>query len=224
MQLFKNEDCLIGMKEYKDKYFDLAIVDPPYGYMESDNLNFRYDKQYKNIAPSKEYWDELYRVSKNQIIWGANYFVEFLKPTLSWLCWNKGNPVDNFSDCELAYTSFDTLTVNIKLDSYGFNHADKTKGYGKTIHPTQKPVVLYKWLLNKFGNEGDIILDTHVGSASSLIACKELGYDYVGFEIDEEYFKNANKRVMQFSNQQQLFKPARKQAQETEQTALFTKD
>ena len=200
-----NQDCLPYMRQCKDNQFDLAIVDPPYGYMKSNNLNFRYKKQYKNEAPGKEYWNNLFRISKNQVIWGANYFVEYVKPTKSWLCWNKGNPLDNFSDCELAYTSFDSLTINIKLDSYGFNHADKRNTGQSTIHPTQKPVALYKWLLKNYAKEGDKILDTHLGSASISLACWDMGYDLVGIEIDKEYFDAAKKRFEQHKQQLTIF-------------------
>jgi len=112
-----------------------------------------------------------------------------------WICWQKGNPVPNFSDFELAWGSFDKVAININLDSYGFNHADKRIRNEKTIHPTQKPVALYQWLLRTYAIEGDLILDTHVGSASSLIACESMGFDYVGFEMDEDYYNAAKNRM-----------------------------
>ena len=199
-----NEDCLPAMRAMRDNEFDLAIVDPPYGFGQS--VNFRYDKCYDNTsAPSIDYFNELYRVSANQIIWGANYFTFAIEPRLSWLSWYKKQPAPNFSDFELAWTSFKHLAIQINLDSYGFNHADKRMGYGSTIHPTQKPVVLYKWLIDKFAKPGEKILDTHLGSGSIAIACWDMGFDLTAYEIDKEYYDAACNRFEQHSRQMQLF-------------------
>jgi site-specific DNA-methyltransferase (adenine-specific) len=145
--------------------------------------------------PDRLYFEELIRVSKNQIIWGGNYFTDMLYPNRFWVCWQKGNPAPNFSDFELAWGSFDKVAVTAKLDSYGFRHADKINDNGPTIHPTQKPIVLYKWLAENYANPGDIILDTHVGSASSLIAYESLGFNYVGYELDPDYYAAAKNRM-----------------------------
>ena len=198
-------DCMDYMAKCKDKEFDLAIVDPPYGFMKSNALNFRYDKIYENKAPEKKYFIELFRISKNQVIWGANYFTPHLEPRKSWLCWAKGQPVKNFSDCELAWTSFDILTTMIKLDSYGFNHADKRRTGQSTIHPTQKPILLYLYILKNYAKEGDRILDTHLGSGSIAIACWDMGFDLVGCEIDKDYYDAAVKRFETHKAQLQLF-------------------
>ena len=144
-------------------------------------------------APSAEYFTELFRVSKNQIIWGGNYFVQHLRPTQGWIFWDKGTGANNFSDGELAWTSFNRALRMYRQSWVGSNAKESTEK--DRIHPTQKPVMLYKWLLAKYADEDAKILDTHVGSASSLIACYDMGFDYVGFEIDEEYYKLATKRL-----------------------------
>ncbi|HHV02313.1 MAG TPA: site-specific DNA-methyltransferase [Bacteroidales bacterium] len=172
-----NEDCMIGMARYSDKYFDLAIVDPPYGIgidgqKESINKNPKYSrkhhekKNWDSSIPDAEYFRELERVSVNQIVWGGNYFVEHLhKGTKGWIVWDKGQHGLTMSDCELAYSSFDCPTRVAVI-----NRVELLKD--GTIHPTQKPIKLYKWLLTNYAKPGDLILDTHVGSASSLIACQ----------------------------------------------------
>ena len=190
---FYNMDCMEGMKEFPDNYFELAIVDPPYGININNNIGRRkgdkksnYPKAYwDNATPDKSYFDELFRVSQNQIIWGGNYFL--LPPTKCFIVWRKPQISDNvsFSMVEFAWTSFNqTAKEWIGMS----NEADR-------IHATQKPVALYKWLLTNYAKQGDKILDTHVGSASSLIACYDLGVDYVGYEIDEEYNKQASERL-----------------------------
>jgi site-specific DNA-methyltransferase (adenine-specific) len=224
---FYNMDCMDGMKQFPDKYFDLAIVDPPYGgagqdvsetfndaivgrfggtfekYFKGDkrgHMGGGHAKQYGyghwDIAPSKEYFNELFRVSKNQIIWGGNYFE--LPPTRCFLIWRKTNVPEKFSMamCEYAWTSFND---NAKMFEYS------AVGQKGRFHPTQKPVELYKWILLNYAQHGDKILDTHVGSASSLIACRESGFQYVGFEIDEEYFKMAQKRLQAVEAQMNIF-------------------
>ena len=195
-----NMDCMDGMKQFPDKYFDLAIVDPPYalgidGQKESICKNPKHNRKrhikrnWDKEIPSGEYFKELERVSKNQIIWGANYFVEHLnKGKKGWIVWDKGQHGLTMSDCELAYSSFDTPTRVVV-----FNRVELLKE--GTIHPTQKPIVLYEWLLNKYAKKGDKILDTHVGSASSLIACHKNDFEFIGFELDEYYYKLANERL-----------------------------
>lgn len=189
-----NMDCMEGMKQFPDKYFDLAIVDPPYG------INFakthtgkgwivRESKEWDNSIPNKEYFEELQRVSKNQIIWGGNYLTEHLKPSMGWIFWDKGQRDFSLADGELAWTSF-----NKALRVFDFSRA-KLSQTRAGFHPTEKPVALYKWLLTNYAKPGDKILDTHVGSASSLIACYDMGFDYIGFEIDEEYCNLAQKRI-----------------------------
>mgnify|MGYP001313591312 CR=1 FL=1 len=192
-----NEDCLEAMKKIPDKYFDLAIVDPPYGIGISQNpvRQAHKKKQWDSRVPSKEYFKELVRVSKEQIIWGGNYFD--LPPTQNYIVWDKVQPHDfSLAMCELAWCS---IQRPIKMFTYSV-----LKERNK-IHPTQKPVALYAWLLNNYAKEGDKILDTHVGSASSLIACHELGYDFIGFELDKDYYKEASERLERSRNQLKLF-------------------
>ena len=205
-----NMDCMEGMKQFPDKYFELAIVDPPYGIgIDGQKLSLcknpkhnrkQHDKKnWDNEIPSKEYFDELFRVSKNQIIWGGNYFVEHLqKGTKGWIVWDKGQHGLTMSDCELAYSSFNVPTRVVVI-----NRVELLKD--GTIHPTQKPLKLYKWLLKNYAKQGDKILDTHVGSASSLIACYQMNFDYIGFEIDKEYFEKAQKRIADEMAQISLF-------------------
>ena len=199
-----NMDCMEGMKEFPDKYFELAIVDPPYG------INFakthtgkgwvvRESKEWDNSIPNKEYFEELQRVSKNQIIWGGNYFTEHLKPSMGWIFWDKGQRDFSLADGELAWTSF-----NKALRVFDFSRA-KLNQTRAGFHPTEKPVALYKWLLKNYAKQGDKILDTHVGSASSLIACYQMNFDYIGFEIDKEYFEKAQKRMADEMAQISLF-------------------
>ncbi len=191
-------DCMDGMKQFPDKYFELAIVDPPYGLERHKRGSLRIDNSKKaengllwDEKPSKEYFDELFRVSQKQIIWGANNFT--LPETEYFIVWDKWQTVDNFASAEYAWT-------NIKMPAKVFRYtihkemADRKKNGGK-IHPTQKPIKLYEWLLSNYAKEGDKILDTHVGSASSLIACYNLGFDYIGFEIDKDYYDMAQKRL-----------------------------
>jgi len=200
-------DCMIGMAQFPDKYFDLAIVDPPYGIGKDGqkqttgkhggrktHLQKSWDKQ----IPSWEYFSELRRISVNQIIWGGNYFVQYLTASMGWIFWDKGQDI-NQSDGELAYTSF-----NSKLRRKVMNRVELLKE--GTIHPTQKPVKLYKWLLNNYAKSNFKIIDTHVGSASSIIAFLDFGCDWIGFEIDEDYHKAASKRIEIHKQQLKLFK------------------
>ena len=192
---FYNMDCMEGMKQFPDKYFDLAVVDPPYGInasrmtMGSGEHLFSKDKDWDAGIPDQQYFEELFRVSKNQVIWGGNYFTEFLWPSKHWLVWDKENPNLSFAEGELSWMNNGD---NLRIFHYYTVQAAKSD---KKIHPTQKPVELYMWILSKYAKAGDIILDTHVGSASSLIACRETGHKYVGFEIDEEYYRLAKKRL-----------------------------
>ena len=203
-----NKDCMLALKEFKDNQFDLAIVDPPYGYgdKKTDILNFRQKEQHRewNIAPNDEYFNELFRVSKNQIIWGGNYFSYIWKfGGRCFIYWHKGNPVNNFADGEMAWTSYDKNAIQIDYRYYG-NLQGNTSAE-KKIHPTQKPFQLYERVLMKFANKGDKILDTHLGSGSIAIACHNLGYDLEGYELDKDYFEAAKKRLKQHTNQQRLF-------------------
>ena len=201
--VFLNCDCMEGMKQFPDKFFDLAIVDPPYGISINHNMGRRKgDKhsEYKKVLwdnqpPDESYFNELFRVSKNQIIWGANYYT--MPPTKCFIVWRKPHITENvsFSMLEYAWTSFDGTSKEWIGMS---NEPDR-------IHPTQKPVALYEWLLNKYAKQGDKILDTHVGSASSLIACHNLGFKYVGFELDSDYYKAAFDRLEQVKSQISIF-------------------
>jgi site-specific DNA-methyltransferase (adenine-specific) len=202
-----NLDCVEGMRSYPDKYFSLALVDPPYGIEINMNMGRKKgqpkrhdDKDWDNAIPNDEYFKELFRVSKNQIIWGGNYFP--LPLTKSWIFWDKNVPEGvSFADGELAWTSFDKTLVKAKVKYSGFQGMDN----GGKIHPTQKPIKLYKWLLQNYAKPGDLILDTHMGSQSSRIAAYDMGFDYVGFELDEDYFQQGNKRFENFISQQKLF-------------------
>lgn len=220
-----NIDCMEGMKLIPDKYFDLAIVDPPYFtgpnkrkfYGRNINKLKIRRKNYEPIEswdiPSKEYFEELKRISKNQIVWGINYFDYYLGPGL--IIWDKVNGESTFSDCEVAYCSMHNKT---KMFRYMWNgmmqgksiseghimQGDKSRNEVR-IHPTQKPVNLYKWILLNYAKQGDKILDTHVGSASSLVACYEMGYEFLGFEKDKNMFNLANKRLIDVMNQINFF-------------------
>lgn len=192
-------DCMEGMKDIPDKYFELAIVVPPYGSESGIERTggtwaSKFGKTIKewDIAPGPEYFQELQRVSQNQIIWGGNYFD--LPPNRCFIIWRKAGIVESFtmSMAEYAWTSFNE---NAKVFEWRAN------GQEDRFHPTQKPVALYKWLLKNYAKEGDKILDTHVGSASSLIACEEMGHKYLGFEIDPEYYAKGVKRLEEFNAQ-----------------------
>lgn len=202
------EDCVKALKRFNDKYFDLAIVDPPYGFRTEKTgiLNFRKGKQEKewNVAPLPEYFDELKRVSKNQIVWGGNYFPElWVNGCRCFVYWHKGNPVPNFADGELAWTSFDRNAKQCDYRYYG--NLEGKSSAGDKFHPTQKTVYLYEWLLKEFAEEGNLILDTHLGSGSSRIACFKGGFNFVGFEIDAEYYEKQEKRFNDFKSQLRLF-------------------
>jgi site-specific DNA-methyltransferase (adenine-specific) len=204
------------MSRYPDGYFDLAIVDPPYGIGESSNDNKSRSKlgkskdygskNWDNSAPNKEYFNELTRCSKNVIIWGANHFIENIPNANSscWIVWNKENGDNDFADCELAYSSFKTAVRKVDLRWHGMlQHDMKNKEH--RIHPTQKPVALYKWILHKYAKPNDKILDTHLGSMSIAIACHDYGFELTGCELDPEYYEQGIKRVQNHLLQTKLF-------------------
>jgi site-specific DNA-methyltransferase (adenine-specific) len=201
-----NKDCLEAMLEMETDQFDLAIVDPPYGikkhgHKEDKKFGWKHYtiKSWDAERPSQQYFDELKRVSKNQIIWGGNYFADLLCASRGWVYWSKGQPGLDMSDGELAWTSFDRTLREITINRC------KIKQHGGSIHPTQKPVALYKWLLQNYAKDGDSILDTHLGSGSIAIACHDMGFDLTAFEIDEEYFDAASKRLKEHQRQLKLF-------------------
>jgi site-specific DNA-methyltransferase (adenine-specific) len=212
-----NECNMELMKRYPDNYFDLAIVDPPYGIgmskgtMSSNkdkNITSKRDytsKDWDNSIPSKEYFNELFRVSKNQIIWGGNYMIEHLKNTSCFIVWDKkSNDGSNFADAELAWTSFETAVRVFKYDWVGFGYLNNPQKE-KKIHPTQKPVALYKWILDKYAKQGDKILDTHLGSGSIAIACHDYGFNLTACELDREYYDKAIQRIKNHVSQKKLF-------------------
>jgi len=204
------------MARYEDNYFDLAIVDPPYGIDVTNQSQgkgggvakkIEYKKtDWDKVAPNQTYFKELKRVSKNQIMWGANHFIENIpNPNSScWVVWDKDNGSTDFADCELAYTSFNTAVRKIKWKWAGMLQQDM-KNKEIRIHPTQKPVALYEWLLMNYAKEGDKILDTHLGSGSIAIACHNLGYELTGCELDKDYYEAAMKRINEHKQQIRMF-------------------
>lgn len=214
-----NEDNMALMARYPDKYFDLAIVDVPYGIGASNYI--RGGTQYGNSkakcksytkkdwdksSPSEEYWSELFRVSKNQIVWGANHFIESLPYNSScWIVWDKDNGEGSgYADCELAWTSFKTAVRRFKWRWAGMLQ-EKMGNKQVRIHPTEKPFELYKWLLDKYAKPGDKILDTHGGSMSIAIACADYGFDLTLCELDTEYYNKGLERVRNHINQLDMF-------------------
>ena len=205
-----NEDCLQAMRRMDTDQYDLAIVDPPYGIkragqQETFTKNSKHkrkhhkQKTWDNSIPCKDYFIQLKRISKNQVIWGGNYFTQFISSTKCWLYWNKGQPGLDMSDGELAYTSFNTPLREVIINRCHI------KKYGGSIHPTQKPVALYTWILNNYAKEGDKILDTHLGSGSIAIACHDMGFSLDGYELDTEYYEAACKRLKEHQRQLKLF-------------------
>jgi len=191
-----NEDCMVGMARYPDKYFDLAIVDPPYGIGITDSGRLgKYNtnkNRWDDHAPTDDYFNELFRITKHQIVWGGNYFD--LPPTRCFIIWDKKQPQGvSFASCELAWTNFEASAKTFYMSPMNTSE--------NRIHPTQKPVALYKWLLKNYAKPGDKILDTHVGSASSLIACYDMGFDAVGFELDKDYYEQSMQRLEDFMAQ-----------------------
>lgn len=203
MNSFICGDCMDYLPQFPDKYFDIAVVDPPYGININNNIGRRkgdknsdYPKAYwDNNPPSADYFEELFRVSKKAVIWGGNYF--YLPPTKCFLIWRKPQISEDvsFSMCEYAWTNLEGTAKEWVGMS---NEKDR-------IHATQKPVALYEWILSRYAKKGDKILDTHVGSASSLIACHNMGYEYIGFEKDEHYYDLASKRLQEHRVQLTLF-------------------
>lgn len=214
-----NKDCMEVMKDYPDNYFDLAIVDPPYGIGEAGQRNITGDrptskwknptsKQYKSFDDSKPperlYFKELYRASKNQIIWGGNYFTDFLKPSKGWVVWDKKADIkEHLSMCELAWSSFDKKCNKFEFLWAGFKKAEQEQ----RIHPTQKPVKLYSWLLQNYSSPEHKILDTHLGSGSHAIAWHyfQKGGEFVGCELDKDYFNGFLKRYEKETAQISMF-------------------
>ena len=195
-----NEDNMELMARYPDKYFDLALIDIPYGLGEKLTQGGTWASKYKkgdadwDIIPDKKFFNELFRVSKNQIIWGGNY--ADLPPARCFIIWDKIALMDTMADCEFAWTSFDK---NAKI----FRHVRNTSE--KRIHITQKPVALYKWILDKYAKEGDKILDTHGGSCSLAIACHDYGYELTCCELDVDYYNKAVERIKNHVSQLKLF-------------------
>lgn len=220
-----NADCMRAMKKIPDKYFELAITDPPY-FSGPERREFYgskispigvkriYKKSENWKVPKKDYFDELFRVSKNQIIFGCNYY-DYIFPSSVRIVWDKCNYNSSFSDCEIAYCSFhNSVRIfrymwNGMLQGKNIHEGHIQQGNKKLketrIHPTQKPITLYEWILLKYAKAGDKILDTHVGSASSLIACYNLGFDFLGFEIDKYYYEKASERLDNIKSQIRLW-------------------
>jgi len=197
MNLYLNADCMnpeTGLPSYPDNYFDLAIVDPPYGIGVNHNMGRRAGDKPSDYAPAVwdsmpppiEYFEELRRVSKNQIVWGANHFISRMPIDSScWILWDKGFSQDvSFAQFEMAWTSFQSTCKKF----------DCSPNQKNRLHPTQKPMALYRWLVKNYAKQGDKILDTHVGSASSLVVYEEMGFEYVGYELDPDYYHDSTKR------------------------------
>lgn len=201
-----NMDCMEAMREMPDKSFDLAVVDPPYGIEKGFQATSRIAKygqmdSANDAKPQKEYFAELFRVSKNQIIWGYNHLSDLLPSTKEFIFWYKHQPVESYSDGELAWTSFAKTAKCFDYPFFGGTGADKD---GR-IHPTQKPVALYAWIFAKYAKSGYKILDTHLGSGSSRIAAYDAGLDFWGYEIDKEYFDKQEERFEIHTSQVSMF-------------------
>lgn len=222
---FFNTDCMEFMANVPDKFYDLAIVDPPYGIGEDGSKNHSRgitpgsikkkalgkSKDYKPYSgndkepPSKEYFKELVRVCKNQIIWGANHFISRIPFDSScWIVWDKNNGLNDFADCELAYTSFDTAVRKFKWTWHGMLQ-ENMKNKQERIHPNEKPIELYRWTLQKYATKGMKILDTHGGSFSHAIAADMEGFDLDIMEIDKDYYEAGVNRFNQYKRQLKLF-------------------
>jgi site-specific DNA-methyltransferase (adenine-specific) len=202
-----NNDCMNIMANMKDKEIDLAICDVNYGIKEDGRKNhtrgylakskdYRDNVKYDDNPPTKCYFIELFRISKNQILWGANHFIEnFCKNSSCWIVWDKDNGNTDFADCELAWTSFYTAVRKFKFKWQGMLQ-ENMKNKEILQHPNQKPVALYRWLLQNYAKPNDLIFDSHLGSGSSRIACYELGFDFIGVELDKDYFEAQEKRFL----------------------------
>jgi len=207
-----NMDCMELMAKYPDGYFELAILDPPYGigagskkFINRNTKNLKAEKFYRDndwdVKPSVNYWNELKRVSKKYIVWGGNYFIDNLEPSRCYIVWDKKTGENSYADCELALTNID---ANAKIYTKFWLGAHANNGTER-IHPTEKPVALYKWLLKNYAKEGDKILDTHLGSGSSRIAAHDLKFDFTGCELDKDYFEAAEFRYQEHTRQLTLF-------------------
>ena len=208
-----NEDNMSLMARYPDKYFDLAIVDPPYGINIVDEFKktvkskssmfnmskgIKGDGEWDKCIPDESYFDELKRVSKNQIIWGGNYFIEYLNSSRCFLIWDKMNGTNPMADAEMAWTSFDKSIRMFKMHHF-------SAGYETKIHPTQKPTKLYEWILKNYAKLNDKILDTHLGSGSIAIACHRSKHELTACELDKEYYDSAIERILKETDQGLLF-------------------
>jgi site-specific DNA-methyltransferase (adenine-specific) len=210
-----NECNMELMKRYPDNYFDLAIVDPPYGIdskiSTTSKLNkgnkfaqLYNEKRWDKFRPENDYWNQLLRVSKNQIVCGGNYFAEKLPVSRGWVVWDKMGDGMSSVNNELIYTSFDVSIKTFKR-CHGLDKGFMAKGTDKVFHPTQKPTKLYKWLLKMHASDGMKILDTHLGSGSIAIACHDYGFELTACELDKEYYDKAIQRIINHTNQQKLF-------------------
>ena len=232
-----NMDCLELMEELPENYFDLAICDPPYGigagkgteiYLSNNgkqdwkgkkkNDNTIYG-EWDNSMPEKRYFDLLKNISRNQVIWGGNYFTDYLRPVSSWVVWDKKNGDSFFADGELAWTSFNNKMRIFQFLSCGFMGSHKKRD--RRIHPTQKPVALYKWILQNYAKPGMKIFDSHVGSGSSRIACYDMGFDFVGCELDSDYWQAQEERFQNHIKQADLFTPEERQEMIYKEQELF---
>jgi DNA modification methylase len=200
-------DCLEAMKDMPDKSVDLVLTDPPYG-IDAGNYKRANTQHGNSVAKCSDYgfsdWDkkipelavfsEIFRISKNQIIFGGNYFTEYLKNSSCWLVWDKDNGDNNYADCELVWTSFTSAVRKIKYTWHGMLQQAGVKKE-KRVHPTQKPVGVMSWILEHYSKEGDTVLDCFMGSGTTGVACKKLSRDFIGIELDADYFKIASDRI-----------------------------
>lgn len=216
----ENRDCMEAMAQMPDKAFDLAIVDPPYGvgsFHDHETTSRPYNRVWSigwnDDVPTADYFNELYRVADQVIIWGVNYYSQYVRET-GRIVWDKGNASGIGSDCELASQPKDRRVVKVTIQNTGF----VGEARGQKIHPCQKPVALYRWLLTNYAKPGDTILDTHLGSGSSRIAAYDLGFDFTGYELDPDYFAAQEERFKTYLAQPKLFPP---DAQNAEAVDLF---
>ena len=206
-----NEDCVEALKRFDDNYFDIAIVDPPYGLgnrlsdgggkLKNTPMAVLYRDKDWDVLPSAEYWEQLFRVSKNQMVFGANYFLEYLPSSRGIICWDKKTGANSYADCELALTNIDSNARIITKFWLGA-HAQDDDG---RIHPTQKPIMVYDFIYQNYAKEGYKILDTHLGSGSNRISAQKNGFDFTGFEIDKDYYEAQEKRFKDFVSQLRMF-------------------
>jgi site-specific DNA-methyltransferase (adenine-specific) len=214
ISIVENRDCMEAMAEFPDKFFDLAVVDPPYGIEINISMGRRKGDKKSNYhkfagndkeIPTAEYFDQLFRVSKNQIIWGGNYMIEHLYASSCWVIWDKLNGASDFADCEMAWTSFDTAVRKFAYRWAGMLQGNMANKENR-IHPTQKPVALYDWIYKNYLPQGGKVLDTHLGSGSNRIAAHKAGnIDFWGYELDEDYYLAQEKRFDNYIKQTNLF-------------------